>query len=292
MDAYGNADYCTTFVIVQDNIGACSPSGPVWGNVSTELQQPLVGAKILLKSNLPAVPKQFNGMTDALGNFIFPGAPGTCNYSIIPTLDTLPLLGVNTLDVMFTALHILGQTPLVNPYRIIAADVNHDGLLNAADLDAMDNLIVGTASTFPNNTAWRFVPSDHVFPNPAQPLSSVFPEKISIVCPVPTGLNKNFTAIKTGDVDGSAMTSTRGEDRVVFYAEKYRFKKGELVEVVLQSPELSNVTGFQFTLEANPEFLALQSVEQGTLMPRLPLTDEQITSLTTYLSSLRSEEVR
>ena len=34
------------------------------------------------------------------------------------------------------------------------------------------------------------------------------------------------------------------------------------------------------------------AVKQGTLMPRLPLTDEQITSLTTFLSTLRAEETR
>ncbi|MFN0215718.1 MAG: T9SS type A sorting domain-containing protein [Saprospiraceae bacterium] len=275
VDAYGNADYCTTFVIVQDNMGACSPSGPVWGNVSTELQQPLAGAKILLKSNLPAIPKQFNGVTDALGNFIFAGAPGTCNYSIIPSLDTLPMLGVNTLDALFTAQHISGQTPLSNPYRIIAADVNRDGQLNNADLDVLSNLIVGTASTFPNNTAWRFVPSNFVFPNPAQPFSTVIPDKISTVCPIPPGLNKNFIAIKTGDVNGSVMTSVREEEWIAFYTEKRRFAAGAELEVVLQSPNLSNVSGFQFTLEADPEYLALQSVTPGTLMPRFGYSIEQ-----------------
>ncbi len=275
VDAYGNADYCTTYVIVQDHIGACTPPGPVSGNVSTDQQQAVGGAKILLKSNLAAVPNQSGGISDAQGNFAFAGAPGTCNYSIIPSLDSLPLLGVNTLDVMLTALHISGQTPLANPYRIIAADANHDGLLNQADLDAMNNLIVGSANTFPNNKAWRFVPSNFVFPNPAQPLSTLFPEKISTTCPVPSGLNKNFTAIKTGDVDGSALSSSRGENWVVFYAEKQRFKAGDMVEVAIQSPELSNVAGFQFTLEADPAYLALQSVAPGAIAPRLGISLEQ-----------------
>lgn len=275
VDAYGNADYCTTFVIVQDNIGACTPPGPVSGNVATDQQQAVSGAKILLKSNLVAIPNHSNGTSDAQGNFAFAGAPGTCNYSIIPSLDTLPILGVNTLDVLLTELHISGQAPLANPYRIIAADVNHDGLVNAADLDAMNNLIVGTANTFPNNKAWRFVPSNFVFPNPAQPLAASFPEKISTTCPVNTGLSKNFTAIKTGDVDGSALTSSRGEDWVAFYAEKQRYYAGDLVEVAIMVPEMSNLAGFQFTLEADPSYLALQSVSPGTISTRLGISLDQ-----------------
>jgi hypothetical protein len=274
VDAYGNADYCTTYVIVQDNIGACTPAGPVVGSVSTDKFQPLAGARIQLKSNLSAVPVQSTGATDALGNFTFPGAPGTCNYSIIPTLDTLPSQGVNTLDVLLADLHMSGQATLANPYRIIAADANRDGQLNTTDLDALNNLIIGTASAFPGNTSWRFVPSAFVFPNPAQPLASVFPEKISTTCPAPSGLNQNFTAIKTGDVDGSIDFSTKPgeEDLAIFYTEKKRFRAGDIVEVRIQTPDLSQLPGFQFTLDANPAVLHLQSVEPGTITPRLGLS--------------------
>jgi len=276
VDAYGNADYCTTYVIVQDNIGACTPVGPVSGKVFTDLQQPVPGAKILLKSNLTGSTNQSNAITDVLGNFAFAGAPGTCNYSIIPSLDTLPLWGLNTLDVMLADLHISGQTLLSNPYRIIAADANRDGQLSVADLDAMNNLIIGTANAFPGNTSWRFVPSAFVFPNPTQPLSTVFPEKISTVCPAPSGLNQHFTAIKTGDVDGSVVPSSRGEDWVVFYAEKQRFRAGDVLEVAIHTPNLNNMAGFQFTLEADPAYLVLQSVEPGTITPRFGVSQNRV----------------
>ena len=270
-DAYGNADYCTTYVIVQDNMGACSPAGPVTGTVSTLQNQPLMGAKILLKSNLAAIPNQSSSSTDAQGAFVFASAPGTCNYSIIPSLDTLHKAGLSTLDVLITDLHLSGQAPLGSPHQIIAADVNRDGQLNAADLDAMSDLILGNASTFPNNTAWRFVPSAFVFPNPAQPLSSAFPEKISTTCPLSTGLNQHFTAIKTGDVDGSFdVNSSSKQAQVAFYAERKRFRAGDQVEVAILSPA-DHVLGFQFTLEANSNLLSLQSVAPGTITPRLGL---------------------
>lgn len=274
VDAFGNADYCETFVIVQDHFGACTPAGPIVGQVSTDVFQPLAGAKILLKSNLPAVSNQSLATTDAQGNFAFAGAPGTCNYSIIPSLDTLPLNGVNTLDVLLTDLHISGQSPFSNPYRSIAADVNRDGQLNAADLNALSDVLVGTLGGFPGNSSWRFVPADFVFPNPGQPLSGVIPEKISTVCPAPSGLNKRFIAIKTGDVNGSANLSNKegDEDPIVFFTQKRRFKAGDIVEVAIKAFDLSNVAGFQFTLEANPAYLSLQSIETGSIQPRLGVT--------------------
>lgn len=119
------------------------------------------------------------------------------------------------------------------------------------------------------------MPSAYVFPNPAQPLSNIFPEKITTVCPAPSGLNQHFTAIKTGDVNGSALTSSRGENWVVFTAKKQRFIAGELVEVHIQSPDLSNVAGFQFTLEADTAFLTLQSVAAGTIPTRFGISLEQ-----------------
>lgn len=276
-DAYGNADFCTTYVIVQDNFGACVPAGPVSGNITTDQNQPLIGAKVLLQSNLPAIPDQSTAFTDAQGAFMFAGAPGTCNYSLIPSHDTLPASGVSTLDAMLTEMHFSGQLPLSNPYRIIAADANRDGQLNQADLDAIGELVVGNANHFPGNTSWRFVPSDHVFPDPSQPLSGGFPETISTVCPAPSGLNRLFTAIKTGDVDGSVDVSSKGENEqiVTFSTPRKRFRAGDVLEVAIQTPELSALAGFQFTLEANPEVLVLESVEPGTLAPRIGVSLDQ-----------------
>ncbi len=269
-DATGNAGYCETFINVQDNIGACTPTGTVSGNITTDLQKALPGAKVLLKNNLSALPQQSTVSTDAEGKFWFASAPGTCNYSIIPALDTLPLLGVNTLDVMLSDWHINGQALLPTPYKIIAADANLDGALNSQDLDAMSNLIIGTANSFPNNTAWRFVPTAYAFPNPLAPLAGTFPEKISTTCPAGSGDNQHFIAIKTGDVDGSAdLTNVLGtsDDRVdgegtaTFRITNRRFGPGEEVTATLIAPNLNTMLGFQFTLFADPSLLELQSVQ-------------------------------
>ena len=270
-DANGNADFCLTYLNVQDHFGACVPNGPVSGNIATDQLTVIPGAKVLLKSNLPSIPQQSTTATNALGRYQFPAAPGTCNYSIIPQLDTLPLLGVNTLDVLLSDWHISGQALLPTPYKIIAVDANRDGQLNNADLDAMSNLIVGTATTFPNNTSWRFVPAAFTFPSPQNPLSAVFPEKISTTCPAGSGENQHFIGIKTGDVDGSAVPLSNAtgaaDDRsgegetATFRFVNQRYAAGADVVATLIAPELSTILGFQFTIFADPNFLELQSVE-------------------------------
>lgn len=273
VDAYGNADYCATFVNVQDNMGACSPVGPVTGTVTTAPNQPLMGAKILLKSNLPTVQNQSSTITDAQGQFVFPSAPGTCNYSLIPSLDTLARAGVSTLDIIHADLHLLGTQALTNPYQIIAADVNKDNVVNQADLDAMSDLVLGLSDHFIGNTAWRFVPANFVFPSPNQPLSVVFPEKISTTCPMPSGLHQHFIAIKTGDVDGSwgpnASSRLENENKMLFHTFRRRFEADDEIEVVINTPDLSEWAGFQFTLEANAEYLSLLEVTPGSIAPRM-----------------------
>jgi hypothetical protein len=283
LDAWGNADFCTTYVIVQDNIGACTPGGPVSGTLLDELQQPLTGAKVLLKSNLAAVPQQSFQFSDADGKYLFASAPGTCNYSIVPSLDTLPALGLSTLDLILTDLHLAGISPLSSPYRIIAADVNRDGLLSQADVEAMGDLLVGNLASFPGNTSWRFVPKAFQFANPAQPLSPAFPEKISTTCPAPAGINQHFVAIKTGDVDASALSgNTREElkEKVQFRTPRQRFEAGEVLEVPILTPDLKNYYGFQFSIEANSDMLTLLGAEAGDLSPRMKvLTAENRVSL-------------
>ena len=278
IDAYGNADYCQTYVIVQDNIGACVPPGPVSGSIFTENQLPLPGAKVVLKSNLAAIPQQYSGVTDQQGNYSFSSAPGTCNYSIDPKLDTLHGMGVNTLDLILTDMHLSGQAPLASPYRIIAADVNRDGQVDDQDLDAIGDLIIGTTNQFPGNTAWRFIPANHAFANPASPFAQAIPEKISTVCPLASNVQPGFIAVKTGDVDDSVVpnSSTKGdEDPLFLQASKKRFAAGETFQVHFSLPNAVNIKGLQFTLSANPAVLTLVGAGSGLTGMRMNVDQAQ-----------------
>ncbi len=66
------------------------------------------------------------------------------------------LLGVSTLDLVFSQRHILGQSTLTDRCNLIAADANGDGNITALDLFIMRRLILGIIEEFPQSGSWQF----------------------------------------------------------------------------------------------------------------------------------------
>jgi hypothetical protein len=109
-----------------------------------------------------------------------------------------------------------------------------------------------------------------VFPNPAKPFDTQFPEVVSINN-IPAGSTAaDFVAIKTGDVNGSAATSFAGsnEDRgpvgtFVMTTENRQVQKGEEVTVNFKASDLS-ILGYQFTLNFDKSALEMVELVPGT----------------------------
>lgn len=124
---------------------------------------------------------------------------------IVPYKNDNPLNGVSTFDLVLISKHILGLETFGSPYQIIAADVNKSGSVTTFDIVEIRKLILGIYQNFPNNTSWRFVREDHVFPNPANPFSPPFPEKDTTFGFDPPA-RLAYRAIKTGDVNITQQT--------------------------------------------------------------------------------------
>ncbi len=269
-DAFGNAGYCVTYVIIQDNSGSCPPPTPPSGNIKTASSKPLVGAKLTLKSTNG--PGQWTTLTDPNGAYAFAAGMPACKVLLSVALDTLAKQGVNTLDALLAAAHIAGFQPLASPYQIISADANHDGLLDGDDLLDIIQLVTAQTGKFPEHAAWMFIPQDFVFPDPQHPFSMVFPENMELKSP---GCYQNapehFVAVKVGDVNESVVpgqfNSEGNEDRLgetaVFTAPKAKCLTGVELRVPIQTPALANIAGFQFTLDYDPAYLVLDHVEPG-----------------------------
>ena len=101
--------------------------------------------------------------------------------------------------------HIIGLEPFTSPYQIIAADANHDGMVTTADTSEMRKLILGIYQEFPNNTSWRFVRADYVFPDPLNPFAPPFPEVATFTNISADVQNVDFIGVKIGDVNGNAI---------------------------------------------------------------------------------------
>lgn len=266
-DEAGNADFCETFLQVQDNMGACNPAAAISGFIATEQGDMVEQVTVSLESDMPISPVT----TGSSGSFSFTSLPPAYEYTVIPSKNINPGNGVSTYDLLQVQKHILGIQMLGSPYRIIAADINHSGTITATDLIAMRKIILFSIDAFPNNDSWRFVDAAYTFPDPANPFAEDFPEVYQ------TGLltsdqSTHFIAIKTGDVNGSAAANSlmggedRGDDGIwLLSADEVELQSGEEVEVDIFGNTSAGLSGMQFTLQFDPEKLVYKGIEAGLL---------------------------
>lgn len=262
-DAYGNADYCETYMIVQDNAGNCgATTATVAGILKTEMSQGLEETDVELAG------PTFNlfDMTDQDGHYSFSNAvPMHADYTITPTKDDNPLNGVTTYDLVLISKHILGIEPFISPYKMIAADANRSGSITTFDIVELRKLILGIYSELPANDSWRFVDKSFTFPNAANPFQTAFPESKTVADIQAHAMDDNFVAIKVGDVNSTAIANSLmvGEERTtntfLFDVEDKTFKAGEIFEVKFKAAE--KAAGYQFTL--NYKDLELMDVVPG-----------------------------
>ncbi|TNE61586.1 MAG: T9SS type A sorting domain-containing protein [Bacteroidetes bacterium] len=270
MDLAGNADYCETYVIIQDNMGVCGPAGSnatVAGALKTEKQDGLMDANVEIVGTPPngLPPFATFDMTDNDGVYAFANAlPISSSYTLTPTKDNDPLNGVSTFDLVLINKHILGLEPLNTPYKMIAADANNSRSITTFDIVEFRKLILGLYTQLPSNSSWRFVDEAYVFPNPSNPFQDIFPETISVADVQNNQFQENFVSVKIGDVNGNAIANLQStEDRsagtVYFDLEDRMVQAGETVLVACSPAEA--LAGYQFTLQY--EGLQLEAVLPG-----------------------------
>jgi hypothetical protein len=254
-DAAGNQDFCNTFVIVQDNMGACG-SNPlvvnVGGAIATE-------EDIAVNEVTVELSGQSSGMvtTDANGMYNFTNVPVGNDVTITPIKDVDPLNGVTTYDLVVITKHILAVNQLDSPYKMIAADANKTGTITTSDLVQLRKLILHIDDDFANNTSWRFVDADFEFPNEENPFETPFPEVVNINNVPANVLNAGFVAIKVGDVNGSANFASvddRSNETFVLNTDDINVKAGEQYTVDFNATDMS-IEGYQFTMNFNQSAL-------------------------------------
>ena len=249
-DEAGNQDFCTTYIIVQDNNDVCDPltTASVAGSIETEMGEEVQDVTVQVEGS-NAIPV----ITGSNGSFAFPSLPMGGGYTIAPEKNMNPLNGVTTFDLVLISKHVLGTGLLNSPYKMIAADINASGSITTFDVVQGRRLILGIATEFQNNTSWRFVDANHVFSNPANPFADNFPEVVSIDH-LSSDEAADFVAVKIGDVNGTSVANsllgseTRSADgTLVFDLDEKTVKNGEQIEVAFKAKDFNQVNGFQFT---------------------------------------------
>lgn len=258
IDAAGNADYCETYIIVQDNLGNC-PNGHinVAGAIQTEMTDGVEEAMVHINGTSTfAPPYAFFDLSDNLGTYeVMNNIPLAATFTIAPEKNDNPLNGVTTYDLALISKHILAIEPLDSPYKMIAADANKSGSITTFDILEIRKLILGLYTSLPNNNSWRFVDHSFAFPNPSNPFQTTFPETISVQDAMANFMHEDFMGVKVGDVNNSAVANAnmQAEERTVgtalFDMEDRALNAGAVFEVSIKAAQALEAYQFTMTLD-------------------------------------------
>ncbi|MCU0345468.1 MAG: T9SS type A sorting domain-containing protein [Saprospiraceae bacterium] len=171
----------------------------VSGTITNESGFPLEGVEVSLVAQASLVE-----LTDENGYYEFQVPEGT-NASVVPMYDGVAFGPITTYDVVLIKKHINDVELLDSPYKIIAADIDNSGEVNPTDTTLLWQYILGIISEFPNNNRWRFVDASFMFPDPANPFLTPFPETIELNDINGDISDLNFIAIRVGDVNTNAI---------------------------------------------------------------------------------------
>jgi hypothetical protein len=188
---------------------------------------------------------------------------------IEPIKDDNPLQGISTFDLVKIARHVLNLERLPEPYGLIAADVDGTGAITASDMVELRKLVLGIYKELPDVNAWRFVDAKYVFPDPANPFASPFPQSKTLAPDHRPALYE-FTGIKAGDVNCShaeiAKPENAEERRVLALTlPDLHLASGQAVDVPLSLNETGEWLGLQGSLVYDPQDLSIEAVTPGRL---------------------------
>ncbi len=256
-------DYCSTFITIQDNFNACDGDDgrlTVGGSVMTESQQPVKSVNVTLEGS------EMNMLTANNGLYNFAGVLNGGDYIVKPYKNDDHLNGVSTLDLVMIQRHILGLDKLTTPYKLIAADINKDQKITAADLTELRKLILGVVNEFSNNKSWRFIDKAYVFQDLQNAQAESFPE-VYFIDNMSDNMDVNFLSVKVGDVNGNVVanaanvvTEARSASSLELTTDNQTFTAGQVINVPVSVMNDAQAAGFQFTINFDAELFSLEAV--------------------------------
>jgi hypothetical protein len=271
IDKAGNADFCETYVIVQDNNGNCPAENTVNKQVCVKNwcnQYGMLDVSVELNGG-PGF--TFTSLTNAGGCVRFNAIPISSNNEITVAIDNNPLNGlrVNLYDLIKIAKHIQGIDTLP-AYAQIAADANKSNSVTSFDIDELRKVLLHVYEELPNNTHWRFIDGAFQFPNANNPFQTSFPESIKLAGISGDSIQElSFVGIKVGDVDCFSgiynLDTTHAE--VLNIRDEY-VQVGDQFKIPLFFGKTAQWLGFQYDLKIDHNLLSVLNIEPK-LLPNL-----------------------
>ena len=180
--------------------------------------------------------------------------------------ETNPLNGISTEDLIGISKHILSVESTPSPYRLLAADVNRNGLISTFDLVIIQKMLL-QQNIDSTKYGWGFIRTNFIFPDPSNPFSTTIPQEYSVNSP-DTLSNFDFIGFKLGDYTGNAAPNLFVESEDRSYTDEFNFsiadqqiQSGETREIFLRTEKDLELNGFQFSLQYDTEALEVIDVQ-------------------------------
>ena len=253
-DESGNTEIVRTYVDIQDPNGVCDTTllANISGTIITE------NGETVSSVDLHAESENGDVMKNVDGSYLMDSLPAKVKYVIRPEKTDNIINGISTRDLIIIRQHILGKTPIHSPYKLVAADVNSDKVINTQDLILMRKLIMGEITEFPGTPSWKFIDQKFQFDPFTPALHQEYPTAVTINKLRDNLDDVSFIAVKMGDLNSSVLASgvpggitVRNEATTRLYAVQSPAENG-ITRIQFKPSGAHNFNGIQMALRFNP----------------------------------------
>ncbi len=208
-----------------------------------------------------------SGQTDINGDYTISIPLVSGNYTLKPLKNINKTNGLSVVDALAVQQHLTGNVPIVDPYKMVAGDVDKSNYLSTFDALLIKQVLLNNplAHTI-FNTSWRFVPGSISLGMPPWG----FPEQIDLLAVNGDQSGLDFTGIKLGDLTaGYADPANFGGSKPLRWriADQLLDQTGPLA-LTVAAAAFDDLAALQCAFRFDPAQLTLDSIE---LLQGLPL---------------------
>ncbi|HMP30598.1 MAG TPA: T9SS type A sorting domain-containing protein, partial [Saprospiraceae bacterium] len=248
-----NSEFCAVKVSFVDNQNACTPPPPpapkdsfviLAGSIYYPNGSMFPAVKVKLSASLPEFP--IIESSDTVGGYVFEQLPTQKNYKITASYQSDFLDGVNNGDMMVLLKHVLDIEPITSKSKLIAADINGDGIVEVDDLRLLMQALMG-AIDVSKMESYRFVDKKQF------DMDSIWPINYHITHDslMENVLDNDLVAIKIGDLEAVKEPEER----------QLVFRSASNLDLIVEDKyvKTGDVIDIPFILDQNLSFEGLQA---------------------------------
>ncbi len=210
------------------------------------------------------------------------------SYMVSPNFEDFTMNGVTLIDVLILRQHLNRMRSLNDPYKLIAADINGDGKLTAADEQLILLEMMGLIDDMSSIDTWRFIPADHDFGKiePFTMSGEVFDYPTTfMIDPLMNDTRINFTGVRIGDLNNTVDVSQysaeiRSGEATLTIADK-ELRAGQTATVTIDAEHADMMRAYLLDLELSGVELIAANTDVQAVAGHVAVIQEDAAASTT-----------